>query len=81
MYENEKNENTKKQIKQRIDALKGVLILEKAIEKFTLKFNHAPKKLDELISSKILKTIPENPYNNTYTYDPKTDKISYDTAR
>ena len=81
MYENEENENTKKQIKQRIDALEGVLILEKAIEKFVSKFNRSPKKLDELITSEILTALPENPYYGTYDYDHKTGIISYDTAR
>jgi len=80
MYENEKNEKTKKQIKQRIDALKGVLILEKAIEKFTLKFNHVPKKLDELITAEILTALPENPYGDAYNYDYETGIISYDAA-
>ncbi|HBN26654.1 MAG TPA: hypothetical protein DD405_04200 [Desulfobacteraceae bacterium] len=80
MYENEENEETKKQIKQRIDALKGVLILEKAIEKFTLKLNHSPKKLDELITAEILTALPENPYGDAYNYDYETGIISYDTA-
>ena len=80
MYENEKNEDTKKQIKQRMDALEGVLILEEAIEKFTLNFDRLPKNLDELITAKILTVIPENPYHDTYYYDHKTGIISYDTA-
>jgi len=80
MYENEESEDTKKQIKERLDALKGVLILEEAIEKFTWKFDYSPKKLDELIIAKILSAIPENPYYDTYYYDPKTGIISYDAA-
>lgn len=80
MYKNEENEDTKKQIKQRLNALKGVLILEEAIEKFTLRFDRSPKKLDELITSKILSTIPENPYYDTYYYDHKTSIISYETV-
>lgn len=66
MYENEENENTKKQIVQRIDALKGVLLLEKAIEKFIIKYNHQPQKLDELITAEILPSLPENPYKKPY---------------
>ncbi len=81
MYENEENEDTKKQIKQRMDALKGVLILEKAIEKFTLRFDRSPQKLDELITAGILSAIPENPYSDTYFYDHKTGIIAYDTVR
>jgi hypothetical protein len=81
MYENEKNEDTKKQIKQRMDALEGVLILEKAIEKFTLEFDRSPKKLDELIVMGILTAMPENPYSDTYFYDYKTGIIAYDTVR
>ena len=69
MYENEENENTKKQIVQRIDALRGVLIIEKAIEKFTIKYNHPPKKLDELITAEILPALPENPYKKPFEYE------------
>ena len=79
MYKNEENEDTKKQIKQRMDALEGVWILERAIEKFTLKFDRFPKDIDELITSEILSSIPENPYGNKYYYDYKTSMISYDT--
>jgi len=81
MYENEENEDTKKQIKQRMDALEGVLILEKAIENFTLEFDRSPKKLDELITARILTAMPENPYSDTYFYDYKTGIIAYDTVR
>jgi hypothetical protein len=81
MYENEKNEDIKKQIKQRMDALEGVLVLEKAIEKFTLKFDRSPKKLNELIATGILTAMPENPYSDTYFYDHKTGIIAYDTVR
>ena len=66
MYGNEENKDIKKQIKQRINALEGVLILEKAIEKFTLKFDRSPQKLDELIISDILPALPENPYKKPY---------------
>ncbi len=81
MYKNEENEDTKKQIKQRMDALKGVLILEKAIENFTLAFDRSPKKLDELITAGILTAMPENPYDDTYFYDHKTGIIAYDAVR
>ncbi|RLC20928.1 MAG: hypothetical protein DRH93_12735, partial [Deltaproteobacteria bacterium] len=80
MYENEENEDTKKQIKQRMDALEGVLILEEAIEKFTVKFDRSPKNLDELITAEILSAIPKNPYYDAYYYDHKTGIISYNTA-
>ena len=66
IYNTTENETYKEEIKIRIDALHGVLLLEKAIEKFTAKYNHLPQKLDELLTAKILPALPQNPYNKPY---------------
>jgi hypothetical protein len=69
MYETADNKDTKKQIKQRIKALTGVLILEKGIEQFKERFGHPPKKLEELLTAEILEQLPQNPYQTPYTYE------------
>jgi tetratricopeptide (TPR) repeat protein len=62
------DENSQKEIKNRIVALKGVLVLEKAIETFTAQFNRKPDTLDELTTEGILEALPINPYLKGYQY-------------
>jgi hypothetical protein len=69
MYDTTDNQDTKKQIKQRIDALTGVLILEKGIAQFKGRFGRPPKKLEELVTAEILEKLPHNPYQTPYTYE------------
>lgn len=78
MHANEENERKKDQIQQRINALEGVLILEKAVETFRQKTNRPPKDLDELVATGILSSLPENPYGEGYIYNPETGTIAYD---
>ena len=69
MYETADNEETKKQIGLRIEALTGVLVLEKGIQQFQEKFGSPPKKLEELATTGILEKLPQNPYQTPYTYE------------
>ena len=68
MYENSNKEETKKQIEKRITAFRGVLILEKAIEKYTAEFNNPPENLEELVQTGIIAKLPENPYKKYFDY-------------
>ncbi len=52
----------------RIEALKGVLVLEKAIETFISKFNHPPQRLDEPVETGMLTKLPKNPYKTDFDY-------------
>lgn len=69
MYETADNEDTKKQIGSRIEALTGVLVLEKGIEHFKEKFGRSPNRLEELVTAGILKELPQNPYKKPYSYE------------
>ena len=68
MYETTDDENARKSIEMRIDALKGVLVIEKAIEKFISNFNSPPQRLDELVETGILTKLPKNPYKTYFDY-------------
>ena len=68
MYENSNKEETKKQIEKRITAFRGVLVLEKAIEKYTAEFNNPPENLEKLVQTGIIAKLPENPYKKPFAY-------------
>jgi len=69
MYERSEEESVKKTLKQRIEALVGVLILEKGIARFKTRFGRPPEKLDNLVTAGILNRLPINPYHKPYTYE------------
>jgi hypothetical protein len=68
MHETTDDKDARKAIEMRIEALKGVLVIEKAIETFTAKFNREPDTLEELTTKGILGSLPINPYLKEYQY-------------
>lgn len=75
MYEKSEDEIAKKNLKERIIALQGVAILQDAVRRFQSQFGRMPANLEELVSSSILPTLPENPYQRPYAL--KDGKVSY----
>lgn len=69
MYDTIEDESGLKQIDMRITALKGVLVIEKAISAFEANYNREPDNLQELVSSGILQKLPENPYKKPYALE------------
>ena len=53
-------------IEDRLHALEGSLVIENAIKSYHKRFNHTPISLNDLLESGILKSIPQNPYNQSY---------------
>ena len=54
---------------QRLQALEGVLAIEKALQRYAQSFGHAPTALADLTTSGILDALPPNPYNVAYCMD------------
>ncbi len=77
MAKREEREVVRKQILKRIDALKGVLVLEKAIAAFESRFGHPPETLGELVDSGILEKIPKNPYKSADSYSYENGEIGF----
>jgi hypothetical protein len=77
MYESTENETAKEEIARRIEALKGVLILEKGISQYSSGFGHPPESLEQLTATGILKTLPINPARQNGTYLYKNGKIDF----
>lgn len=67
MYEKSEEEENRKRIRERIQALQGIKILQDAVHSFQIRYGRTPDKLEELVSSEILSAIPDNPYRRPYT--------------
>lgn len=65
-WKNEKNEKMKKDYEIRIDALRKILFLEKAVAGLKDKTGALPHNLEELISKGIIKEIPKDPYGGVF---------------
>jgi len=69
MYPTIEAEAIRSQIDMRLEALEGVLLIEKAMATFESSFNHPPESLRELVSSGILEKLPDNPYEKPFTLE------------
>lgn len=74
----ELSDNDVKEITMRIYILKKIQELDMAIEQYKRIFYIYPSTLDDLVTSKILDKLPENPYKQQYHYDQNTGEISFD---
>ena len=62
------DENSQKEIKNRIAALQGVLTLKNAIDVYQKKHQSFPDSLDTLVEDNIIESLPANPYGGGFTY-------------
>ena len=60
------DETVKKAYEKRLNALKGILFLERAVAAYQGKFKAQPNKLDELIAKGIINEIPQDPYGGKF---------------
>jgi len=73
----ELSEDSKKEIQDRIVLLKGILILEKAVEQYNTLYAKLPESLNDLIRENIIPALPEHPEFMPYRYNNQTGKIKY----
>lgn len=83
-WENEKDEKIKKDYAVRIGALKSIAYLERAVERFRLKFGFDPENLDKLLVYGLAKSLPRDPYGGKFYMDKDasiktTSKLAYAT--
>lgn len=65
-WKNEKNVGLKKMYEVRIDALKKILSLEKAVAEYKSKFRKRPASLETLQRVGVVKEIPKDPYGGAF---------------
>ena len=70
-------ESAKTEIKRRIEALKGVLKLERGITMYRARFGHPPDSLECLVESGILKDVPVNPCRRDGRYLYNRGKVGF----
>lgn len=66
---NENNVNIKVNYEIRLDALRGISDIEKAVSRYKLKMNKLPKNIHILVKSGLLATIPKDPYGGEFYLD------------
>lgn len=81
MYHQAKDEAHREIVIKRIHAYQGILILERAIADFSMKFGLRPDSLKELVDKKIIPELPKNPFGGKYYYNTSTGHISFDDRR
>ncbi|MCP4681868.1 MAG: hypothetical protein GY864_06025 [Desulfobacterales bacterium] len=74
----ELDENTEKEISDRITALKGVVLLEHAIKKYMGLYNAFPPSLEALIDKGLIGQLPKNPYSDSFIYKPEGGRVFFD---
>ncbi len=74
-------ETERKEISQRIEAMKGVLYLKAALASYKEKEGRLPDSLEELIEKDIIKKTPSNPYASEYLYDKTTGYVYFDEVK
>jgi tetratricopeptide (TPR) repeat protein len=71
MEKGAQNEAIKKSFKLRLDAFKGVKVLESARDKYIKKYGKLPTSLDKLIQKGYITKMPVDPYGGTYYLDER----------
>ncbi len=78
IYKNAEDERVKKIASNHLYRTKAAIDIQKmeqALKKYKDKFGHFPKKLEALVSSKILDSIPNDLDGQDYVYDPETGEV------
>jgi hypothetical protein len=66
------------EIKKRIQALRGALILEQALARHKQTYGGYPSRLDTLVDKKLITAMPVNPYETHYRFDPQSGRVFFD---
>jgi len=69
MLRNEEDEGIKKNYRIRLEALHGILALEKAVELYAAKMGKPPASLQDLVAERVIAKIPVDPYAGTFYLD------------
>ena len=75
LHEKEDDKNIKLIYAKKIIQLENLLTLQKAVRIFKKHRNRLPDSLDEMVRVKLLKKIPEDPFDMTYKLDSKTGRV------
>ena len=69
MIKRTEDESIRKQYETRLNALKVILFLERAVAVYQDRFKKQPERLDELIAKGVITAIPKDPYGGKFYID------------
>ncbi len=81
MDNSELDAQSKNELLERIEALKGISLIEKAIERYRKTYGRYPSALNILTASGMLAKLPKNPYSDRYYYNSKDGSVVFDKIR
>ena len=64
-----------KWVKLKIEWLKNMIVLQDAVESFKDRYNRLPQDLEELISRRLISSVPKDPFGGGYYLDDQSGKI------
>ena len=78
MYEQTSDENIKRILEQRLKEVvveRDLQLLERAISRYRERYTRAPERLEDLVTSGLLRSLPREPFGGRYLYDPQTQTV------
>ena len=75
------DDKSRQEISDRVEALEGVLLMEKAIKQYRLRYGDYPPSLKILIEKGLLAEMPKNPYSDRYYYSSENGEVYFDEIR
>ncbi len=84
MIEEIKNNNLRRSLEVRLEALKAIAYLEKGVKKFKERYKRLPHNLEEMVRVGVIEKIPQDPYGGDFYIDNSgriktTSKLAYIT--
>ena len=64
------DEPTKQRFKKRIEALRGILLLEQAMANYQQRYHVKPRSFEMLIAKGLIEKVPDDPYGGKFYIDP-----------
>ena len=78
MYEQTSDENIKRILEQRLKEVvveRDLQLVEVAISRYRERYTRAPERLEDLVTSGLLRSLPREPFGGRYLYDPQTQTV------
>ena len=64
------DELTKQRFRKRIEALRGILLLEQAVAQYQKRYHVKPRSFELLVAKGIIQKVPQDPYGGKFYLDP-----------
>jgi len=70
MLQRTDDESIRQRFTTRIEALRGILLLEQAVVQYQKRFHRKPQRIELLVAKGIIQNIPQDPYGGKFYLDP-----------